>query len=269
MADLTDTANTGENAANPMNDVPDEFEVEGILNKRKYRGKLEYLIKWRGYPNSEATWEPRKNLSCDDLINTYEAKLTIEKAVPPTAPRRGEKSMVENVSTNGAGRESRKNKRRATTPPPVVQSRPKRQSRVATENLKNSGEALEELRRMNHSAPIHTNIGNFSVLCENDAIVYHIEFDLDGYENLILRVEDKDMQTLQRLRAECTTSLLPEAENNTEVVDAAAEIAKEVEEANVDTTEEPVAEEAASEVTEAVENSVVPEASSIGQEGSM
>ena len=36
----------------------DEFEVEKILEQRGQR----YLVKWKGYPHSENTWEPRQNL---------------------------------------------------------------------------------------------------------------------------------------------------------------------------------------------------------------
>jgi hypothetical protein len=39
-----------------------EFEVEKILDKRKQRGRLEWLVKWKGYPMEETTWEPLKNL---------------------------------------------------------------------------------------------------------------------------------------------------------------------------------------------------------------
>ena len=46
----------------------EEYEVEEILDKRKHYGKIQYLIKWKGYPLSEASWEPEKNLNCPDLI---------------------------------------------------------------------------------------------------------------------------------------------------------------------------------------------------------
>ena len=29
--------------------IEEEFEVEKILNERTYRGKTQYLIRWRGY----------------------------------------------------------------------------------------------------------------------------------------------------------------------------------------------------------------------------
>jgi len=49
----------------------EEYEVEEILDKRKHYGKIQYLIKWKGYPLSEASWEPEKNLNCPDLIKKF------------------------------------------------------------------------------------------------------------------------------------------------------------------------------------------------------
>ena len=36
-----------------------EFEVERIL----YQVGQKYLVKWKGYDNTESTWEPLKNLA--------------------------------------------------------------------------------------------------------------------------------------------------------------------------------------------------------------
>ena len=33
------------------------FEVAEILNKRKFRRREQYLVKWTGYPLSELSWE--------------------------------------------------------------------------------------------------------------------------------------------------------------------------------------------------------------------
>lgn len=47
-------------------------EVEKILQHRKNGRKVEYLVKWLGYPDSENTWEPRTNLSnCRELLDQY------------------------------------------------------------------------------------------------------------------------------------------------------------------------------------------------------
>jgi hypothetical protein len=41
------------------------FEVEEILEKKGQQ----YLVKWKGYPTTENTWESKRNLDdCDDLI---------------------------------------------------------------------------------------------------------------------------------------------------------------------------------------------------------
>lgn len=41
----------------------EEYEVEEVLDSRRRRGKLQYLIHWRGYDISERTWEPAANLA--------------------------------------------------------------------------------------------------------------------------------------------------------------------------------------------------------------
>ena len=38
----------------------EEYEVEEILDKRKHYSKIQYLIKWKGYPLSEVSWELKK-----------------------------------------------------------------------------------------------------------------------------------------------------------------------------------------------------------------
>ncbi len=51
------------------------YIVEDILDKRKYRNKIQYKVKWRGYPLSEATWEDAQKMIKDNLgdyIERYE-----------------------------------------------------------------------------------------------------------------------------------------------------------------------------------------------------
>ncbi|KAH7287687.1 hypothetical protein KP509_32G069400 [Ceratopteris richardii] len=43
-------------------DDHEEFEVEHVLDSRISRGRLEYLIHWKGYDISDRTWEPAENL---------------------------------------------------------------------------------------------------------------------------------------------------------------------------------------------------------------
>ena len=40
----------------------EEYEVEEILKKRKKGKTIQYLVKWKGFPMDDATWEPERNL---------------------------------------------------------------------------------------------------------------------------------------------------------------------------------------------------------------
>ena len=42
--------------------MSDEYLVEKIIGKRIKNGKIQYKIKWEGYPLSQSTWEPVSNL---------------------------------------------------------------------------------------------------------------------------------------------------------------------------------------------------------------
>lgn len=48
------------------------FEVERIVAQRKRGRRLEYLVRWRGYPPEEDTWEPLASLrSANDALADY------------------------------------------------------------------------------------------------------------------------------------------------------------------------------------------------------
>jgi len=50
----------------------EEYEVEKILNKRKFRRKDRYLVQWKGYTTKEDIWELRENLgNARDLVEKF------------------------------------------------------------------------------------------------------------------------------------------------------------------------------------------------------
>ncbi|RYP61256.1 hypothetical protein DL769_007797 [Monosporascus sp. CRB-8-3] len=68
----TSSTATKPKAARPK--ASDEYQVEKITNSRLNKGKgtIEYLVKWEGYPASQSTWEPAKNLeSCPTMVARY------------------------------------------------------------------------------------------------------------------------------------------------------------------------------------------------------
>merc|ERR1712012_490433 len=53
-----------------------EYEVENVVSKRETdEGKVEYLVKWKGWNTSDNTWEPIENLeSSQELIDEFEGR---------------------------------------------------------------------------------------------------------------------------------------------------------------------------------------------------
>ena len=48
------------------------YEVEKIIDRRIVKGKKEYLIKWKGYPESQSTWEPISHLKyIQNLVDIF------------------------------------------------------------------------------------------------------------------------------------------------------------------------------------------------------
>lgn len=48
-----------------------EFEVENILDDEFRNGKQYFLVKWKGYNDSENSWESKSNLNCPKILKQY------------------------------------------------------------------------------------------------------------------------------------------------------------------------------------------------------
>ena len=62
----------------PPADLAEEYEVKDIVTMKKDRhlkNPIRYLIKWKGHPDSENTWEPEENLEhAPELLKEFKKR---------------------------------------------------------------------------------------------------------------------------------------------------------------------------------------------------
>lgn len=66
------------------------YAAERIMKKRVRAGKVEYLVKWKGWSTRHNTWEPEENILDERLIDIYERPLR-----GSSTPKRKKKPIIE------------------------------------------------------------------------------------------------------------------------------------------------------------------------------
>ena len=51
------------------------MKVESVLAVVGEGEETKFLLKWRGFPPSKASWVPRSNMDCPDLVEEFFAKM--------------------------------------------------------------------------------------------------------------------------------------------------------------------------------------------------
>lgn len=108
---------TNESAENgsTSNGQDGNYEVEAIVDHR-YIGKRkkEYLIRWKGYEDTDNTWEPEKSLDCQELIDQY------LETHPDTRPPKKEPKPPKPKKERPPGIPARDAPKRKLIKPPVL-----------------------------------------------------------------------------------------------------------------------------------------------------
>ncbi|KAK3153524.1 hypothetical protein QOZ80_2BG0175960 [Eleusine coracana subsp. coracana] len=124
------------------------FEVEDIRRRRRRRGQLQYLVKWRWWPETANTWEPVENLKdCCDIIDAFE-----KRSQSPRSSRKRKRKTVTTTTTDPnpsrgkRGRPPRSETRSLPRPPTVPKILPCRKSsrRASNNSSKTPLGSLEE-----------------------------------------------------------------------------------------------------------------------------
>ena len=79
-----------------------EFEVEEVLDSKIMHKRLFYLVKWKGYPLSDNSWEPASHLAnAKDLVDSFHAKYPNKASAPLPPSSSNVKKKKQSVKKEG------------------------------------------------------------------------------------------------------------------------------------------------------------------------
>ena len=99
LTPYVETSAHGPNFVRPPPDLvgdQTEYEVEAVINHRTFgrNKRLQYLLKWKGYPHSDNTWENATDVHAPALIRDYHCHHPLTHKNPQTRSRTAQSNWI-------------------------------------------------------------------------------------------------------------------------------------------------------------------------------
>ena len=136
-----------EDSDDPIEEETEEYIVEKVLNKRRKKGGIEYLLKWKGYPDSENSWEPYASIkdTCQELISEYEQEHGVEETEEVDSRRSTPKGKRGSKKSRGdEDLDGKSSEKRSQPLPNVTTGKPKARKQGKLTALKEMDQLLED-----------------------------------------------------------------------------------------------------------------------------
>lgn len=106
-------------------DVSEEavYEPERIIGSRKEKGVIQYLVKWKGFQKSDATWENSSGISRPELIEEYvQRKLDKKNKSSSQTEKKESKSKKSSKSSKSSKSEKKADDAQEVQPKSIIDS---------------------------------------------------------------------------------------------------------------------------------------------------
>ncbi|KAF9363309.1 hypothetical protein BGX34_004415 [Mortierella sp. NVP85] len=110
------------------------YEVERVVGHKRERNVLSYHLKWKGYSDSDNTWEKEKSVFCSDLVADYWDRYT--KAGGSRMDPKGKEPKHPSTKPNGEGSAPPSSKRSARPSGPASKKKGRDEEDIPTTSTK-------------------------------------------------------------------------------------------------------------------------------------